>query len=332
MDYKDILAMASAYKEVAEASAKTRALQSIKAQPKDKVSLAKAPWEKEKEVKKEALDPVDQKALKGKHKDRKDKDIDNDGDTDSSDEYLHKRRKAVSKAMKGKGKETEVEVQTQESVDLDESLAKHMSPYDAHDFLKKHDAHNKDFHTLPSRTVDAIHDKSKEVKYKKSRTAPGSTARMFHSALHKHANKYRKESVDLEEGAKEKALKALMTKALGGKRAKAGTTSAVAQNGDFVVKDGGSRIIGRLKAGTFTDPLKEAADHGNMSNGSPRGEGLSPSAKKELDRETAMNPATDAEKVNNLNFKTFKAMAKKAPMRSNDNAQGDKTMPKNDGK
>lgn len=46
---------------------------------------------------KEAMDPVDKKELKGKHKDRKDKDIDNDGDVDSSDEYLHKRRKAISK-------------------------------------------------------------------------------------------------------------------------------------------------------------------------------------------------------------------------------------------
>jgi len=47
----------------------------------------------------EAIDPVDAKALKGKHKNRKDKDIDNDGDVDDSDEYLHKRRKAISKAI-----------------------------------------------------------------------------------------------------------------------------------------------------------------------------------------------------------------------------------------
>ena len=111
-----------------------------------------------------------------------------------------------------------------------------------------------------------------------------------------------------------------------------GTTSAIATNGDFVVKDSGSRIIGRLKAGTYTDPLKEtveeAKDHGNTNNGSPAGEGLSPSAKKELERKTPMNPATDAEAVNNLNFKTFKAMIKKATMRSKDNAQGDKTPPK----
>ena len=52
----------------------------------------------------EELDPVNKKALKGKHKDRKDKDIDNDGDVDASDKFLHKRRKAISKSKKN-GKE-----------------------------------------------------------------------------------------------------------------------------------------------------------------------------------------------------------------------------------
>ena len=45
------------------------------------------------------LDPVDHKALKGTHAQRKDKDIDNDGDVDSSDSYLHNRRKTVKKAI-----------------------------------------------------------------------------------------------------------------------------------------------------------------------------------------------------------------------------------------
>lgn len=60
-----------------------------------------------KKKKNEAMDPVNHKALKGKHADRADKDIDNDGDTDSTDKYLHKRRKAISKNIKG-GDEVEM--------------------------------------------------------------------------------------------------------------------------------------------------------------------------------------------------------------------------------
>jgi hypothetical protein len=48
---------------------------------------------------KEAMDPVDPKAVKKDFKDRKDKDIDNDGDVDDSDKYLHKKRKAISKSI-----------------------------------------------------------------------------------------------------------------------------------------------------------------------------------------------------------------------------------------
>lgn len=356
MNYKDILAMASAYKQVAE---------------------------------KKTLDPVDAKELKGKHKDRKDKDIDNDGDVDKSDEYLHKRRKAVSASIKGQKKGTEVETEVQEMT------------------------------KAQKRALQGIKAQPKDkVSLKK---APWD----------KKETKESVEEIDEATVKQQKALKALMTKALGGKRAKPGTTSAVATNGDFVVKDGGSRIIGRIKAGEFQDPLKEeideaklmtqaerikalnksskakmksnlvklqkagktneeveeldenkaiikhyqdmkaqgkkdhhildyigsmpkykkvsrdqmakmigdakrkgifkedldldeAKDHGNMNNGSPRGEGLSPSAKKELDRTTPMNPATDELAVNNLNFKTFKAMTKKAPKRSADNDAGDK--------
>jgi hypothetical protein len=82
-------------------AAQKRALQkaSATAQPKDKVSLKKAPWEKDV---KEGMDEPDEDELDGDYDDRDDKDIDNDGDEDDSDEYLHNRRKAISKAMKRK--------------------------------------------------------------------------------------------------------------------------------------------------------------------------------------------------------------------------------------
>ena len=103
--------LGDAYAEVQEATLKQRALAKAAkdAQPKDKVSLKKAPWDKKEEVEEDAsndksddgegLDKADPKAAKKKFKDRKDKDLDNDGDTDSSDEYLHKRRKAVGKSI-----------------------------------------------------------------------------------------------------------------------------------------------------------------------------------------------------------------------------------------
>ena len=59
---------------------------------------------KEEEIQEKKLDPVNHKALKGDHADRKDKDIDNDGDVDKSDKYLHNRRKTVSKIISAKKK------------------------------------------------------------------------------------------------------------------------------------------------------------------------------------------------------------------------------------
>lgn len=68
---------------------------------------------------KKELDPVDDKALDKKFKDRKDKDIDNDGDVDSSDEYLHKRRKAIDKEIDGDKKSDKKEVK-EDSDEIDE--------------------------------------------------------------------------------------------------------------------------------------------------------------------------------------------------------------------
>jgi len=88
----------------------------------------------------EAMDPVNAKALKGKHKDRKDKDIDNDGDVDDSDEYLHKRRKAVSKAIDNTEKqETVSEAATPQMMKCAKELeayAKKHGGIDKADFMK----------------------------------------------------------------------------------------------------------------------------------------------------------------------------------------------------
>lgn len=100
----------------------------------------------------------------------------------------------IMNPKKDKNKKAEAETMNTESVDLDESLKKHMSPYDAKEFLKKHNAHNKDFHALPASSASAMHDKAKELKYKKSRSAPGSTGRMFHAALQRHADSYKSTS------------------------------------------------------------------------------------------------------------------------------------------
>jgi hypothetical protein len=104
--------LTEAYSEVNESQKAAMAKKLAKASAgsekgKAAVTLPKAPFdipnkaEKMPIQKKEAMDPVNHKELKGKHKDRDDKDIDNDGDADSTDKYLHKRRKAISKNVKG---------------------------------------------------------------------------------------------------------------------------------------------------------------------------------------------------------------------------------------
>jgi len=115
---KWIKKLTEAYSEVNEntkmANAKALAKATASSEKgKAAVTLPKAPFDIPKKAekmpiaKKEAMDPVNHKALKGKHKDRDDTDIDNDGDTDSTDKYLHKRRKAISKNVKG-GDEVEM--------------------------------------------------------------------------------------------------------------------------------------------------------------------------------------------------------------------------------
>ena len=78
-------------------------------------------WEAYVEVSEKKLDPVDDKAVDKKFKNRKDKDIDNDGDVDSSDEYLHKRRAATDDAIdKRKAKKEEEGEEEKDTEDKEE--------------------------------------------------------------------------------------------------------------------------------------------------------------------------------------------------------------------
>ena len=101
----------------------------------------------------EALDPVDDKEVDKKFKDRKDKDIDNDGDVDSSDEYLHNRRAKVDDAIDAKKKEKkdtpEISKIGEEFVNFLESALTH-EPMDSKEspkgkeFIAKHKKSDKD--------------------------------------------------------------------------------------------------------------------------------------------------------------------------------------------
>lgn len=76
----------------------------------------------------------------------------------------------------------------EDAEEVDEAPRK-MSPAKAKAFLQSIDALGKDFFTLRSETVTKIVDYAREVGYRKSPSAPGSTGRMFFQYLSNLANK-----------------------------------------------------------------------------------------------------------------------------------------------
>lgn len=68
------------------------------------------------------------------------------------------------------------------------------------------------------------------------------------------------------------------------------------------------------------------------NNGSDPEQGLSPNAKRMMAMKTDAPEGADITKVAPKTFAAMRASGKKAAMRNNDNPQGDKTPPKNDGK
>lgn len=313
MKIEDIKSMARAWNQVQEtAHGKKEAELDEAMKPEVKKALAKASASTEKGKKAvtlskppfkmdEKMDPVDAKELKGKHKDRKDKDIDNDGDVDSSDKYLHKRRKAVSKAV---GKDAEVEVQTQEGK-LDEAP----QPNWKVEIGKKH-------YTVTARNTAEANKKAKNLAVKDGNNGVGGKIERVAEAIN--------HTVDIDHmgghDANAKKHNISLAKHRQG-------TYAVGKKKDlqkYLVKHYDSHE----DAKAIHPKVYEANDHGNMNNGSASGEGLSPSAKKELANKTPMPDAVNEPAVDKKTFDAIRASGKKAPMRSNDNAAGDKTAPK----
>lgn len=244
MKTEDIKKMAQAWKEVQEASYGKKKMEASDTQmgtitvktDAERKARAQAYRDKKAETN-EAMDPVNPKELKGKHKDRKDKDINNDGKVDSTDKYLHARRKAVSAAIKGKKKGQEVEVQTSEAK-IDEISKKTLGSY------------------------------------------------------------VKKAAADMSD--------------------RSGDNSVASAMKNWKREKGINKAVDKL--------TKEAKDHGNMNNGSPAGEGLSPSAKKELARKTPMPDFVNEPKIDKKTFDSMRASGKKAKARNGDNQAGDKNV------
>jgi hypothetical protein len=171
MKKEDIKNVAAAWQQVQEATAKQRALASIKPQAKDKVSLAPAPWDKKKEEPKKEEMSSKEKMKKGLYNSKMDPvgqadaDIDNDGDVDKSDKYLKNRRKAISKNVKGEKDEVEMNPKKQkDKAATDNMTVESHSPVYAR-ILENRAAHYKSA-TDAQTAEDGGSPKAKELKKK----------------------------------------------------------------------------------------------------------------------------------------------------------------------
>lgn len=110
-----------------------------------------------------------------------------------------------------------------ESVELDESeiMEAKMHPLDAHRILDQNGGRGVNFFSLKPHHVEGLLDAAKEAKYRKSKSAPGSTARMFHQHLNRLADKHvdtegnLKEEAQIDEGKKSPTLGTKLIKKYG---------------------------------------------------------------------------------------------------------------------
>ena len=201
-------------------------------------------------------------------------------------------------------KDQEVEVQTSEAVKVDEVSKKTLTNY-----IKK---------ASDDRAQNAYQvGKTGEMNFKGLKRRQG---------INRAAQKLAKEEVKLDEGIDKMSHGRLKWHMNTG-------TPHGSYSKDEMKAERDRRLMHKDSAAAYKKAkpgLSEATkDHGNTNNGSPAGEGLSPSAKDQLAKKTpAPSDAFDADTVNKKTFDAMRASAKKAPMRNGDNAQGDKTPPK----
>jgi hypothetical protein len=246
-------------------------------------------------VEEKKMDKVNKDAVKGDFDDREDKDIDNDGDVDASDRYLHNRRKAVTKAV---AKDTEESKDygpghigaIQKMLDKERETKKSKSSVKKESTELEEKVYSSDYNVGYERSQfggyrpSVTHKKTGktmylgQTSYKKPEHAKGHAAaylkgyeQMGDTTANRYANEYEKankqhvykESTELDE-AKKSDYHKLMLKALGKSRLPKdhNFTSSIANNGDFVVHDGGGRVVGRIEKGEYNlDEAKNAADH-----------------------------------------------------------------------
>lgn len=320
-------------------------------------------WLQVQEASKKKLDPVDHSELKGTHAQRKDKDINNDGKVDKADEYLHNRRKAVSAAIKGKGKE--VEVQTSEGklppalqAYIDKKKGKKSKDKDDDEDDMKEEVEELD--ELSKKTLGSyvkkaagdavtkayragdVRDKDSGKNYYKAlgRQIGISTATnkltkeevnyphmMYHSETGKSVkvkspeehNMYAKKGYTHDKPKMDEAK--LTDKQV--KQVKAALSSAKAKPKDKVSL---KPAPWDMKKESVQTEAATASISGRPGVASPPGEGLSPSAKRELARKTPMPDFVNEPKVDKKTFDSIRASSKKAPARHGDALKGDKNI------
>ena len=93
---------------------------------------------------------------------------------------------------------------------LDEGIKSKLTPDEAHAVLKKHGSgKDTNFFSLSSSQVSGLVDHAKSIGYRKGRNAPGSTGRMYHDALQRHAAKSKMNEEQIDEISVDKARAAI---------------------------------------------------------------------------------------------------------------------------